>query len=296
MHLVLPLLGFMTLSTFAQESLRQEIRGIAADAHGSISVACSLPGSSLLCDLHPTAHPPMQSVFKLPLAMAVLRQVEEGKLALDQPVRFLPEDRILPHVYSPLQDKYPQAGVDVPLRRLLQLSVSLSDNVAADMLLRQVGGPRVVNDYIASLGIQGFHLVDGEAALHRDESLQYRNWFEPAGAVQLLRRMSDDSPLTPEHTALLLSWMQSTNISTRLQSELPTGTRVAHKSGTSDVVKGVAAATNDIGLITMPDGRKLAIAVFITDSTADAATRDEVIARIGRAVYDAAMAGKARSH
>jgi beta-lactamase class A len=65
--------------------------------------------------------------------------------------------------------------------------------------------------------------------------------------------------------------------------------RVAHKSGTSDVDAGLAHATNDIGLITLPDGRNLALAVFITDSRADDATRDKIIARIARAAYDAAV-------
>jgi beta-lactamase class A len=203
-------------------------------------------------------------------------------------VRFRPEDRIRPHVYSPLQAEFPGAGVNVPLRKLLQLSVSLSDNVAADILLRLVGGPPAVNGYISSLGAGGFHLVDGEDALHRDPALQYRNWFEPAGAVQLLRRLSDHSPLTPEHTELLLGWMRASPLSSRLAGKLPPGTSVAHKTGTSDVVNGWAAATNDIGLITLPDGRTLAIAVFITDSTADGTTRDRTIARIARAAYDAA--------
>ena len=63
---------------------------------------------------------------------------------------------------------------------------------------------------------------------------------------------------------------------------------LAHKSGSSDVDNGIAAATNDIGLITLPDGRRVAIAVFVTDSTADDATRIKIIARIGRLVYDAA--------
>ena len=62
-----------------------------------------------------------------------------------------------------------------------------------------------------------------------------------------------------------------------------------HKPGTSGMDHGLAAATNDIGLITLPDGRRLAIAVFVTDSTADDATRDAVIARIARAAYDAAI-------
>jgi beta-lactamase class A len=75
----------------------------------------------------------------------------------------------------------------------------------------------------------------------------------------------------------------------RLEGDLPAGVRVAHKSGTSDVDNGVAHATNDIGLIPLPDGRRIAIAVFVTDSTADEATRERVIARIARAVYDASL-------
>jgi beta-lactamase class A len=62
-----------------------------------------------------------------------------------------------------------------------------------------------------------------------------------------------------------------------------------HKSGTSDTEHGLTAATNDIGLITLPDGRRLAIAIFVTDSTAGEAKRDAVIARIARAAYDAAI-------
>jgi beta-lactamase class A len=280
---------FLVAENSSDESaLQKQIREIASDARGKVSVACSLPKSSLNCDLDPHAHPPMQSVFKLPLAIAVLHQVERGALTLDQPIRFLREDRI-PHAYSPLQDKYPEAGVDVPLQELLQMTVSLSDNVAADILLRIAHGPDAVGDYIASLGVKGFRLQDGERALHQEVSVQYRNWFEPAGAVQLLRRISDDSPLTRVHTDLLLSWMEDSPLTDRLKGDLPPGTRVAHKAGTSDVDNGVAHATNDIGLITLPDGRRLAIAVFVTDSVADEATRKKVIARIARAAYDAGI-------
>src|ERR1700733_1544620 len=286
------LLTLPAVSAFAQDPLSQQTRTIASDAHGKVSVACSLPSSTLNCDLNPHAHPPMQSVFKLPLALTVLHQIEKGALTLDQPVRFLPQDRILPHVYSPLQDKYPNADVDVPLRELLRLTVSLSDNVAADILLRVVGGPEVVNAYIAALGINGFHLQDSEVVLHQEMSAQYRNWFEPAGAVALLRKISDSSPLTSEHTQLLLDWMTPAIPTKRLDANLPPGTRVAHKSGSSDVVNGIAFATNDIGLIPLPDGRRIAIAVFVTDSTADEATREQVIARIARAAYDASLQTK----
>ena len=81
------------------------------------------------------------------------------------------------------------------------MTVSLSDNVAADILLGLAHGPDVVREYIASLGVAGFHLEDGERALHQDVSVQYRNWFEPAGAVQILRRISDDSRLSRSYGA-----------------------------------------------------------------------------------------------
>jgi beta-lactamase class A len=84
--------------------------------------------------------------------------VEERAIALDQPVRFLPQDRILPSVYSPLQDKFPAGNVDISVEELLRLSVLMSDNVAADVLLRLIGGPTEVNSYIAALGVNGFHL------------------------------------------------------------------------------------------------------------------------------------------
>ncbi|MGC2161285.1 MAG: class A beta-lactamase [Silvibacterium sp.] len=283
--------ALVTSSAFAQSPLQQKIRAIAVDAHGKVSVACSLPGSNLDCDLNAHAHPPMQSVFKFPLALTVLHQVEQGKFSLDQPIRFLPGDRILPHTHSLLQDKYPQAGVDVPLRELLRLAVSLSDNAAADILLRIAGGPTVVDDYMHSLGITGFHLQDGEDGLHRDVSAQYRNWFEPASAVRLLRRINDHSPLTPENTQTLLNWMKATSTGpSRIRGELPEGTVVMDKTGSSGTDNGLTHATNDIGLVTLPDGRRLAIAVFVTDSTGGEKACDAVIARIAKAAYDAGVA------
>src|SRR5580700_8323576 len=277
-------------SAFAQTPLQRQIQGIAADTHGKVSVACSLPDSSLNCDLNPQARPPMQSVFKFPLAVTALHLVEQGKLSLDQSIRFLPADRILPHTHSPLQDKYPDANVEVPLRELLGLAVSQSDNVAADIVLRTIGGPAIVNSYMDSIGVSGFHLEDGEDVLARDLTAQYRNWFEPAGAVQLLSRIRNDSPLTPQHTEMLLQWMKDSSSGPgRIKGNLPSTAIVAHKTGSSGTHNGLAAATNDIGLIALPDGRRLAIAIFVTDSTADDDTRDAVIARIAKAAYDASL-------
>ena len=108
--------------------------------------------------------------------------------------------------------------------------------------------------------------------------------------MEFLRLLNDHPPLTRQHAELLLGWMRTTpRGNQRIGGRLPVGTVVFHKPGTSDTERGFTPATNDIGLITLPDGRRLAIAVFVTDSTADDAKRDSVIARIVRAAYDAAI-------
>jgi beta-lactamase class A len=299
----------INVGVLAQSSLQTQVARIAADAQGTVSVSCLLPGTALNCDLNPHNHSPMQSVFKFPLALTVLHLADTGKLlrdqrpgesvdnTLDHTVRFLPDDRI-PHAYSPLQDRYPEANVDISVRELIQLTAGKSDNVAADVLLRIIGGPAVVQDYMRSLAIKEFQLQDGENVLHRDPTAQYRNWMEPAAAVQLLERLVSKPPLSAAANEFLLQTLATSDTTPqRLRAELPGGTFLAHKTGTSGERNGKAAATNDIGLIRLPDGRYVAVAVFVTDARANEATRDSVIARIGRAAYDEALhtPGKAQA-
>src|SRR5580700_423151 len=101
------LLLLLTTPLAAQTPLYRQIVEIAKDAKGTVYVACSVPGTKLDCYLNEHGHPPMQSTFKFPLAMAVLRQIELGKLQLDQPIHFLKSDRSV--TYSPLQDEFPEA-------------------------------------------------------------------------------------------------------------------------------------------------------------------------------------------
>ena len=286
-----PLLASLLLASplLAQSPLQQQLQTIAADARGKVSVACSIPGVALDCNLDPHAHPPLQSVFKLPLAIAVLQQVESGRLQLDQPIHFLKSDTY-PGTYSPLQDAHPNGGVDVPLRELLRLTLIFSDNTAADILLRILGGPVAVQRSMDALGLPAIHVRDGERALHDDEKLQYRNDAEPAAMVTLLRRIADSSPLSASNTSLLLGWMADSMVGAhRIRAGIPAGTVLAHRTGTSGEENGLAPATNDVGLITLPDGRRLALAVFVTDSRADEATRDAVIARVAKAIYNSAI-------
>ena len=108
--------------------------------------------------------------------------------------------------------------------------------------------------------------------------------------VALLRLLADHSPLSPEHTQLLLGLMASTHTGDRrIRALLPPGTQVADKTGTSGTSRNFTNATNDVGLITLPNGQRLALAILVADSAAPEATRERVIAEIARAVYAAAV-------
>ena len=130
-------------------------------------------------------------------------------------------------------------------------------------------------------------VLNSEKEIGQDWETQYRNWSSPEAAVALLRALHEQRGLSESSQMLLLKFMiESTPGPKRLKGLLPAGTIVAHKTGTSGTEKGITAATNDIGIMTLPNGKHLANAVFVADSAADEATRDGVIAKIARAVWD----------
>src|SRR5579862_1758546 len=213
-----PLLLLVTVSGFAQNPLQTQIAAIAKEADGTVGVSCELPDTKLNCDLNAHNHAPMQSMYKLPLALTALHIAENSKLLpdqrpgestdviLDRKVRFLPTD-IIPDSYSPLMDRYLKANVDVTLREVIQLAVGVSDNGAEEILVRLVGGPLAVENYMHSLGINAIQVRYSERDLDRDENLQYQDWIEPTAAVELLERLAKNSPVSPAMNAFLLKTM-----------------------------------------------------------------------------------------
>ena len=114
-----------------------------------------------------------------------------------------------------------------------------------------------------------------------------RNTATAASLTQLLVKLETGALLSPASTTLLLGIMtRSPVMPSRLIGLLPHSVPVAHKPGTSATTDGVTAATNDVGVITLPDHSHLAIAVLIKDSSAPAAVRDSAIARVAKAAYD----------
>jgi len=104
----------------------------------------------------------------------------------------------------------------------------------------------------------------------------------------LLDMIYHNKTLSKVNTDFLYKIMTETSTGPkRLKGLLPAGTVVAHKTGTSPTnAEGLSPSTNDVGIITLPNGKHLAIAVFVCNSTNDEATREGVIAKIAKAAWD----------
>ena len=270
--------------------LRRSIGEIAENAKGKVGVHAYVIETGETVGLNQNDRFAMQSVVKLPIAMAVLRQVDEGKLSLDQPVKFDKIELVPPGMHSPIRERYPDGGA-LPLRELLRAAVSDSDGSSSDVLQRLAGGAEGVQSFIDGLGISGMKVKYTHKEFFQEWNMQYENSATPEAAVRLLQNLWAQKSAAPagadQKELLLLSFMNETPTGpNRLKGMLPAGTQVAHKTGTSATRNGVTASTNDAGIITLPNGSHMVIAVFVRDSVADEKTRDAVIAGIAKLIWD----------
>jgi beta-lactamase class A len=198
---------------------------------------------------------PMASTVKLAIAATYLTEVDQGRHSLGDMIG------------------------GRPAARVLELMLVRSDNQAADQLLATVGGPAAVQQWLWSQKIVGIRMDRTIAQLLRERGhlADSEDVATPVAMVALLNKLDTGAVLTPQSRSLLLQLMARCETGThRLRALLPAGTPVEDKTGTLDGV------TNDVGFITMPDGRRVAIAVFARGGR----DRQPVIAEVSRVIYD----------
>jgi beta-lactamase class A len=235
--------------------------------------------------VRPAERFPMGSVYKFPIALAVLRRVDSGTLQLDREVTIEPKD--FAPGWSPLRDNAHGQSITLTVGELLRQMVSISDNTASDALLRLIGGPRSASQRMAELGFGGIRIDRSETEMARDLRA-------PGGPAQYARDVRDTA--TPEEMAellvafwnrrdglsekshdLLMKWMiDSPTGVRRLRAAVPEGAVVAHKTGT------MPGTVNDAGIVTLADGRSFAIVVFTKASSSEEALREDDLAAAAR--------------
>lgn len=301
--------------------LDAEIGDLAAKAApGILGVGVMDLTGAQFWGLNPDRPFPMQSVFKAPLGAAAMAEVEAGRLDLAQTVTL--SDKDLSPPYSPIADAWPGAST-YSYGDLLTRAVGGSDNTAADVLMKRIGGPGAVQAWLDLKGIKGVRIDRYEREIQTEmygmasfraawrgeqfvqahdavppqvryaATLRYlsdpRDTATPRGMIGFLDSLNSGRLVSAASRDRLLQIMTATTTGQhRLKGGLPEGAKLAHKSGSSGTDLDLTAATNDVGIVTLKDGRQLAIAVFLTASKADPGSREAVINRVMRAVAAAA--------
>ena len=228
---------------------------------------------------------PMQSVFKFPIGVALLDCVSRGEFSLSDSVTLTKAD-LSPDLWSPIRERWPE-GVRLPLVSVMTYMVALSDNSATDFLIHKIGGVARIQDIINRLGAKKINIRNTEAEIQGSWSVQFDNWTTPNAMVDFLRLMNDGKLLDKANTAVLWEIMASASSGSvnRLVSKTVTFARKTGYSGANS--QGIIAAQNDVGIIEFEDGRRVAYAIFLTDSTLCTDAGYDILAQIGKAIWKA---------
>ena len=197
---------------------------------------------------------PMASTVKVAVAALYLSQVDHGRRSLDDTING-------------------QSARSLMARMLIH-----SDNRATDILLKDLGGPTALHDWLQANGVTGLRVDRTIAQLLADKRnlWDHRDSSTPTAMVDLLRRIYRAELIRPSSRNYLLDLMaQCETGKNRMKALLP-GVPIEHKTGT------LTGLTDDVGFITMPDGHRVAVAIFTRGGT----NRPSTIAQAARAIYD----------
>ncbi|ULQ51164.1 class A beta-lactamase [Flavihumibacter fluvii] len=302
---------------FAQEqnvqNISQKIEKVSQGLAGRIGVAAQEIGSGESITINGDETFVMASTYKVAIAVTLLDRVDKGELKLSDLIDISQDMMVAGD--NAIAQNFVHPGIKLSIANLIEPMITESDNTATDICLKLAGGPEAVTKKIRSIGITAlrvdrytseilrdfYGLPDKAyatvlaaaiakdptlAARQPDRNLKFENedprdHSTPKAMLELLLAIDNGKVLSEKSREFLLATMSRTRTGAgRLKGLLPKGTPVAHKTGT---IGGVA---NDVGFITLPDGRRFAIVVFSKSSTTPEPSRDRAIAEITRTLYD----------
>jgi beta-lactamase class A len=326
MRIPFALFVFLAASACAHgASLRDSLAraAVTPDGQGRVAVSVLDLSTGMRASIHGDAWMPTMSVFKLGLAVLTLDQVDHGQLKLDQRLPIAEAD-VDDSENMPVAAAWKNGEHAPTIEELLVWLIQDSDNTAADQVLALLGGGTAATARLHALGVMGIQIVEPEvnigarldcaglaapaggwtysaahscsdvpeaqqAAAAQHEVAASNNVATADGLVDLLAQLDRGALLTETSRRWLLRTMGGThNGPRRLKGRLPPGTPVAHRPGTA-YSGGMSVAINDVGIVTMPDGRRFAIAVMESGSRASFEAQEDTIARLARSAWDALL-------
>jgi len=301
----------------AQRALQAQIRAIGDTFNGDIGIAVKDVETGWSTAFDGNTYFPQQSVSKFWVALTALGKVDRGELSLTRPVTLTKADMTLFH--QPVASQIGANGYTTNIGSLMTRALQQSDNTCNDAVLWRAGGPEAVRSFLREKGIRGIRFGPGERLLQSEiAGIQWKQSYAsnggfysarnavplaerraafnkyiaspmdgatPLGIVDALARLKRGELLSPASTDRLLSIMSNTKTGPqRLKGGLQSGWRLAHKTGTGQVLGSEQAGYNDIGILTAPDGHSYAVAVMIRRTSAPLAERMAAMQKTVRSV------------
>ncbi|MEQ8303112.1 MAG: class A beta-lactamase [Cyclobacteriaceae bacterium] len=294
------------------KDVSQKIEKLSEGLVGRIGVAAQEIGSGVTITINGDESFVMASTYKVAIATTLLDRVDKGQLKLSDLID-LPQEEMVVGTNA-IAESYVHPGVQFSVANLIEAMITESDNTATDFCLKLAGGPEAVTKKLRSLGITSLRVDRATSEILRDfyglpdkayfsvvtkaiaddpsllvkmtqPNMEFekdpRDHSTPKAMLDLLLAIDAGKAISAESSKFLLGVMSRTRTGAgRLKGLLPKGTQVGHKTGT---IGGVA---NDVGYVTLPDGRRFAIAVFTNSSTTSTADQDRAIAEVSRSLYD----------
>lgn len=266
------------------DNFAQRIADLASPAQGRIGVAAvDLATGEEIMVLGDQLFP-MASTSKVAIAATFLEMVEQGRYSLTSefPLMLAVPSAKYSSAKAPVRAGQVMSAID-----LIEIMITRSSNPATDALLAAVGGPGPVNDWMRRQGISNFSINRDIATLVRDDGeynpanhIDTRDAATPRAMVRLLAGLHRGDFLSDQSRRVLLGAMSRTVTGKRrIPAYMPLEARVSHKTGS------LSNTSSDIGIIECPDGRVIAVAIYVTGQGGKQA-REERIAAISRALYD----------
>ncbi len=291
-------------------SLEQQLSAIASVPAGQVGIAIIDLATGREIAVHGGEAFPMASTVKVAVAAMYLAEVDAGHRSLAKPITL---DESMRSGSDGIGKLMPFPGVTLSAGNLMELMLTVSDNTASDMLIADLGGTRAVKRWLAANRVQGIRIDRTIARLVLDNlglpmlpgktaaqtlwasnplgetersvavatfDADPRDTAAPLAFARFLARLDRGEMLKPASRTLLFEIMARCHTGgDRIPAGVPVGTPVAHKTGT------LAGISNDVGIVSLPDKRRLAIAVF-TRGLADGPARAKIIADATRAAFN----------
>jgi beta-lactamase class A len=265
-------------STHAFAETRDRLAALEASTGGRLGVAALNIANGATASHRPNERFAFCSTFKVLAASAILKRSAAEDGLLEQRIIYTKDALVN---YSPITSKH--VGVGMTVSEICAAGLQYSDNTAANLMIRLLGGPRAVTAFARSIGDHEFRLDRWETALNDAVPGDPRDTATPAAMMTNLRRLALGDLLGTKRREKLVAWMLGCMTGAkRIRAGVPAGWSVADKTGTGDY-----GTTNDIAVIWPPGKPPIVLAVYFTQHEENAPARDGVIASATRIVVEA---------